>query len=156
MWSLMKQRANPDVREVFGEVRVGLGGRRLGSGRPGAPCLLLPTAAPHIAHTPRVLQPIGGSSARSNWNRKLDSALASFVITDTFQRISWIPLQSGHNKYVKSEKWGEGMEGVKQGLLCSLNHLPQFHSRPNTLESPAKVFTVQCQNRSHMWCGHWQ
>ena len=82
---LMKQRANPDVREVFGEVRVGLGGRRLGSGRPGAPCLLLPTAAPHIAHTPRVLQPIGGSSARSNWNRKLDSALASFVITDTFQ-----------------------------------------------------------------------
>ena len=82
---LMKQRANPDVREVFGEVRVGLGGRRLGSGRPGAPCLLLPTAAPHIAHTPRVLQPIGGSSARSNWNRKLGSALASFVITDTFQ-----------------------------------------------------------------------
>ena len=123
-----------------------------------------------------------GEGARSNWNRKLGSALAPSVITDTFESAAGFIFQRSNMRNDRNnvEGWRFGRSSSLNPHLCHISLLFGFWLRwsPHkskwqyidhldgqlaniTLKiqvskekSDQSINCVQCHNISHIWCGH--
>ena len=106
-----------------------------------------------------------GEGARSNWNRKLGSALAPSVITDTFESAAGFIFQrSNMNPHLchisllfgfwlrwspHKSKW-QYIDHL-DGQLANITLKIQVSKE----KSGQNINCVQCQTISHNWCEHW-
>ena len=119
-----------------------------------------------------------GEGARSNWNRKLGSALAPSVITDTFESSAGFISKDQTWEMTETMLRGEGLEGRLAWIhTCVLfgfwlrwsphkskwqyiDHLDgqlaniTLKIQVSKEKSGQNINCVQCHNISHIWCGH--